>query len=232
MRWLGCGPTSPRPSRLFDEVVSENEDMKPDLALLLHEQRPRTKQANSRVLSSSPIYWEVRTDTMKCRFYGNSGALGENGVDEGHLFVVRTQWVAKEGATATAFDDVKQERDADIVLREGGEAARGGGAGQRIEHSTRRRWSVPARHTSGQRLAPTQLGSLCGNRQHCGTRGEERGAGAARGTPNNSGRMAAQRTRNQSAPGFNRDERYAGLRWPARSKPTLRRPISLRMHRQ
>ena len=30
-------------SRLFDEVVSENEDMKPDLALLLHEQHPRTK---------------------------------------------------------------------------------------------------------------------------------------------------------------------------------------------
>jgi hypothetical protein len=27
-------------SRLFDEVVSENEDMKPDLALLLHEQHP------------------------------------------------------------------------------------------------------------------------------------------------------------------------------------------------
>jgi hypothetical protein len=30
-------------SRLFDEVVSENEDMKPDLALLLHEQHPRTR---------------------------------------------------------------------------------------------------------------------------------------------------------------------------------------------
>ena len=30
-------------SRLFDEVVSEHEDMKPDLALLLHEQHPRTR---------------------------------------------------------------------------------------------------------------------------------------------------------------------------------------------
>ena len=30
-------------SRLFDEVVSENEDMKPDLALLFHEQHPRTR---------------------------------------------------------------------------------------------------------------------------------------------------------------------------------------------
>jgi hypothetical protein len=30
-------------SRLFDEVVSENEDMKPDLALLSHEQHPRTR---------------------------------------------------------------------------------------------------------------------------------------------------------------------------------------------
>ena len=30
-------------SRLFNEVVSKNEDMKPDLALLLHEKRPRTK---------------------------------------------------------------------------------------------------------------------------------------------------------------------------------------------
>ena len=30
-------------SRLFDEVVSENQDMKPDLALLLHEQYPRTR---------------------------------------------------------------------------------------------------------------------------------------------------------------------------------------------
>jgi hypothetical protein len=30
-------------SRLFDEVVSENEDMKPDLSLLLHEQHLRTK---------------------------------------------------------------------------------------------------------------------------------------------------------------------------------------------
>ena len=30
-------------SRLFNEVVSENEDMKPDLALLLHEQHPRTR---------------------------------------------------------------------------------------------------------------------------------------------------------------------------------------------
>jgi hypothetical protein len=31
-------------SRLFDEVISENEDMKPDLALLLHEQHPRTRE--------------------------------------------------------------------------------------------------------------------------------------------------------------------------------------------
>jgi hypothetical protein len=30
-------------SRLFDEVVSENQDMKPDLALLLHEQYPSTR---------------------------------------------------------------------------------------------------------------------------------------------------------------------------------------------
>ena len=46
-------------SRLFDEVVAENEDMKPDLALLLHEQHSRTR-AGSHVLSSSPIHWAVK----------------------------------------------------------------------------------------------------------------------------------------------------------------------------
>jgi hypothetical protein len=30
-------------SPLFNKVVSENEDMKPDLALLLHEKHPRTR---------------------------------------------------------------------------------------------------------------------------------------------------------------------------------------------
>ena len=47
-------------SRLFDEVVAENEDMKPDLALLLHEQHHAREQANSHALLSSPIHWEVK----------------------------------------------------------------------------------------------------------------------------------------------------------------------------
>ena len=47
-------------SRLFDEVVSENEDMKPDLALLLTSSTHAQKQANSHVLSSSPLHWAVK----------------------------------------------------------------------------------------------------------------------------------------------------------------------------
>ena len=44
-------------SRLFDEVLSENQDMKPDLALLLHEQYPGTRAGKqSRAIILSPIH--------------------------------------------------------------------------------------------------------------------------------------------------------------------------------
>ena len=61
MRWLGCGPDFPTTcSRLFNEVVSENEDMKPDLALPLHEKHHARELANSHALLSSPIHWAVK----------------------------------------------------------------------------------------------------------------------------------------------------------------------------
>jgi hypothetical protein len=40
---MWAGPPHDLQSRLFNEVVAENEDMKPDLALLLHEKHPRTR---------------------------------------------------------------------------------------------------------------------------------------------------------------------------------------------
>ena len=47
-------------SRLFDEVVSENEDMKPDLAFCCTSSTHAQEQANSHVLSLSPIHWAVK----------------------------------------------------------------------------------------------------------------------------------------------------------------------------
>ena len=43
-------------SRLFNEVVSENEDMKPDLALLLHEKRPRTRAGKQSCVIVEPDF--------------------------------------------------------------------------------------------------------------------------------------------------------------------------------
>ena len=45
MRWLGCGPDFPTTCKVdcSMKLFPKNEDMKPDLALLLHEQHPRTR---------------------------------------------------------------------------------------------------------------------------------------------------------------------------------------------
>ena len=41
------------------DLFPKNEDMKPDLTLLLHEQHPAQEQANNHVLSFSPIHWAI-----------------------------------------------------------------------------------------------------------------------------------------------------------------------------
>ena len=53
-------------SRLFDEVVSENEDMKPALSFAVAREAPthESGQTVSRYCRAR-IHWEVRTDTMK-----------------------------------------------------------------------------------------------------------------------------------------------------------------------
>jgi hypothetical protein len=48
-------------SRLFNEVVAENEDMKPNLGFAVALEAPtHEREANSHALLSSPIHWEVK----------------------------------------------------------------------------------------------------------------------------------------------------------------------------